>query len=682
MLTSATAFAQRPVTGVSTNQGGPTTGLPTNVRTGNGGMRGGNDNAFPTDSTHDEVKGIEHHEDIPDSVLIGSVFRFHFTPLAVKILSIEHPDFEPSGAQYNDPLHAMNGNFYLSTGVIGQSHKGTFYTFDEGLGRTFMPSSQEGYRKTIQSVNFFQVQRPYTVLSYYGSGNKDNLVHVSHTQNVTERWNVSLDYDLIRAEGIYANSGTKNQYLDLTTNYYSKDSRYQVQGGLIFQKAFLNENGGMANDSVFMNDPSATLSGIPVASYDAASSTKGLTLFAHQSFNTVKQVEWYRPVTASLFDTITITDSLGATTTKIKSRDTIVGYDTLYPKTPHVLNTGVFGLDLEYGRFSRKYIDSVRFNHLNYNIYWTNDAYLDYRWHNPFKLTVGFKGSRAEAFMLSGEWRTISDFGPYAHAEIHPWYGTLHIHSELKGYANLAISDIVPHEIGADLYAKYLIPMDTIDRSRISIGIRGLVRPDEASYLMNAGGIKLKQFTLAYTRDSLVQVELRANDIAHMSRICLDPISGHLTTYHVSDMLFQARVVLSLRAGWFHYDMQQLVQYAASDQIDVPFWTSKNSVYADFSIFGNALRTQVGFDIRYLTSFFADAYDPATGLFYQQSDTKIGNSVWADFFVNLQIKRATLYAKVGHWNSLLEQHPSYFLLPHYADRRLGVFFGMTWKFFD
>ena len=35
--------------------------------------------------------------------------------------------------------------------------------------------------------------------------------------------------------------------------------------------------------------------------------------------------------------------------------------------------------------------------------------------------------------------------------------------------------------------------------------------------------------------------------------------------------------------------------------------------------------TQIGFDIRYNTEFYADAYDPASGRFYWQDQQKIGN---------------------------------------------------------
>jgi hypothetical protein len=54
----------------------------------------------------------------------------------------------------------------------------------------------------------------------------------------------------------------------------------------------------------------------------------------------------------------------------------------------------------------------------------------------------------------------------------------------------------------------------------------------------------------------------------------------------------------------------------------------------------------------------------------------------ADFWLTLQIKRATIYAKVSHFNAPLERHPSYFSLPHYPMEDLGVYWGVVWKFFN
>ena len=116
--------------------------------------------------------------------------------------------------------------------------------------------------------------------------------------------------------------------------------------------------------------------------------------------------------------------------------------------------------------------------------------------------------------------------------------------------------------------------------------------------------------------------------------------------------------------------------------VRVPLWASKNSIYADFHLFRRALRTQVGVDVSYHTAYYADAYDPSLGLFYRQDEMKVGNYIYADVFINLQIKRASIYVKAGHLNSLLESEAHYYALPHYPDNPFGLFYGMVWQFFD
>ena len=72
-------------------------------------------------------------------------------------------------------------------------------------------------------------------------------------------------------------------------------------------------------------------------------------------------------------------------------RDTIVGYDTLQPHKPHVYNTGVFALDLQWDKQKYRYTDSTLFHLITATLYWTNDAYPDHRWHNPLKLYGGIR---------------------------------------------------------------------------------------------------------------------------------------------------------------------------------------------------------------------------------------------------------------------------------------------------
>ena len=65
-----------------------------------------------------------------------------------------------------------------------------------------------------------------------------------------------------------------------------------------------------------------------------------------------------------------------------------------------------------------------------------------------------------------------------------------------------------------------------------------------------------------------------------------------------------------------------------------------------------------------------------------QNSTLVGGYLWGDFFLNLQVKRASIYVKAGHLNALWEDKPQDFLLPHYPGQSFGLFWGITWSFFD
>ena len=65
---------------------------------------------------------------------------------------------------------------------------------------------------------------------------------------------------------------------------------------------------------------------------------------------------------------------------------------------------------------------------------------------------------------------------------------------------------------------------------------------------------------------------------------------------------------------------------------------------------------------------------------------EVGNYLVADFWVNLQVKRATMYIKASHFNAPLEElmqfSPNYFSLPHYPMEGFGLYWGVIWKFFN
>lgn len=682
----------------SSGGGVPRTNTSTNTSTTNGMLPG--DPFGQADTTAKEEdntpKGIDYdHVEEPDSALINAVFRFPCTRRSVGFQSYENASLLPYGLAYPDRLDRVEVPYYLSFGVLGHPHENlwvTPYSAEVTDGRLlpwFGSLPQEGYMTSLQNLRLYQTLRPYTSLGYVGSLNKDNTFSISHTQNIQPRWNVSVDYNLMRRDGLLTRSGVSHNNLDITTNYYSRDARYQLQAALIRNSLYNEENGGVASDEQFLLSGHSNLAGIPVHLYSASSRWKSLEAFVHQTWNTVRQFEKVKPLMVKVEKDSMLTDS-------------IVGYDTVRLHEPRVLNTGVWGLDMDISRLSRTFRDmapdgnyygseavgydmgdSLQVSDLvrggRADLYWTNDAYLDSRWHNPLKITVGATVQYQD--WAVGERTCLS---PFAKAEATVGKNLLRAEGDydlMWGDYRAAASWTLPFGLRVGLQSSAALP----ERQYLMYAI------EEGDELRQ---VRQRQVSLAYlfaqecdtTRAAFHgELQLSASQVSNMLWMHLEDGTRNamgVTQMEGSTPLLQARVQGSLRIGWLHYDMQHLVQYADQRWIRCPLYASKNSLYADFHMFHRALHVNAGFDLRYHTRYYANAWSPLHGLFYRQDEVQVGNYPWLDAYVALRIKQATIYGKATHITYFLDQERNNFLLPHAPSDDLGLFFGVIWQFFN
>ena len=638
-------------------------------------------------------KGLVFVKETPDSVLRKKVFFFHYVPHTVKIDELWNPSLDPTGVQFNDPLDAFNGNYYLGMGTIGHPHMGVFPCIADGLNLRLQPTGDDVYLKTPRNIRLYQTLTPYTLLSYNNTLKKDYLVNVAHTQNIIPGWNVSLDYRLINPAGNLSYSQAKNHYLDATTNYFSSDARLQVQAGFIWQSLLTGENGGITDDNYFTSGQITSLAGLPVTLSDSYSENTHHDAFLHTSYNFVRQVEKYRQR-----DSLVISyDTLQADSI-VMVVDTLEVTDTIRVGRPHAVNAGVLALEMDYSRWKRAFFspslsDSMLWDNASATLFWTNDAYPDFRWRNPLKITLGITPRRISATVTTDTTVGMESLvaqsvaNPFAKVELR--LGRLLLKGE--GEMDNTLLDLHSSIKEPDYHLRGALAMafDSAETSGIELSVAMQHKMPDVR-MLHASGYTLSPLLsqrcglhLFHTSDSglfrLIDFNASASWMNHNA--------WYDSTLNIQEgtssfWLYQASLTLRFQWRWFHVDMLQLLQHSTDKvQLAVPLWASKNSVYADFSLFRNAMRMQIGADLRYYTRFSPDGYDPATGLFYHQ-DTETGDYIWADAFINLQIKRASIYVKAGHVNALWEKHPNYFLLPHYPGTRFGLLWGMTWNFFD
>ena len=657
-------------TGVSA---GNTTGT-TNTNTSN--PNSPNYNPFANDSTNADTsatKGLEYHTEIPDSILRQKVFLLRYNPTRVWIEQAWNPTLDPTGAQFNDALDALNGNYYLGKGFLGHPHTSLFPTLADGLTLRLQPDLYEGYYMRPDNIDFYQTLTPYTVLSYGSSLKKDYSVRVSHTQNIMPGWNAAFTYRLLNPEGVYTSSGATTHYLNATTNYFSTDSRLQAAAGIIWHSFRIDENDGLVNDSIFTYRLQTNRAGIPVNLVGASSRQRDLNLFGRATYSLERQSDKYR-----------YRDSVVARTTgdSVTVLDTIEVVDTIPLRQPHMINAGVVGIELGRDRRKRTIADSTWWVERTATLFWTNDAYPTHRWRNPLKVTAGIKPHSVTA-VVDGDTMTLASlFDPFARAEVAILRGSLTLEADMRSNFNYEMKP--DSRFAATLY----YPFDSARLTWLSLSATAqnqapdvrLIHDALAGQNMYLSNIATERYRLRFHHRDIVDLDLRAN---HMNHNTWYNLGGNIVEGTEGLWLMQGSLTLRLAVGPVHLDMQQLLQHSTdSVQMPTPLWATKNSLYVDLNLFRNTLRAQIGADLRYHTAYYAPSYDPYTGLFMHQNDILIGDYIWADVFLNLQVKRASIYLKAGHVNAIWETQPNYFILPHYPGQRFGLLWGITWAFFD
>jgi hypothetical protein len=94
-----------------------------------------------------------------------------------------------------------------------------------------------------------------------------------------------------------------------------------------------------------------------------------------------------------------------------------------------------------------------------------------------------------------------------------------------------------------------------------------------------------------------------------------------------------------------------------------------------------AMDLQIGITANYITSFYANAYDPALGTFYLQNEIKTGNYPILDFYIQSSIKTVDLKFTLAHFNSGFTGY-NYYATPLYPIAPRAFYFGLSWHFKD
>ena len=137
------------------------------------------------------------------------------------------------------------------------------------------------------------------------------------------------------------------------------------------------------------------------------------------------------------------------------------------------------------------------------------------------------------------------------------------------------------------------------------------------------------------------------------------------------------------RVGKFGLENTIMYQKVMQDDpiYNVPELVTRNTLYFATPMFKRALDMQIGVTFKYFTKYYADKYNPLLSEFTVQDTQEIGEFPLFDVFLDFKIRQTRFYFKAEHLNSAWTGY-NYYSAPNNPYRDFTFRFGLVWNFFS
>ncbi len=552
-------------------------------------------------------------------------------------------------------------------GNAGMPQVDLFYNFSfRKLGFQYSKNYFVNNFYTKDNLQFFQTLTPYTSLFYQAGSKREQLFKMTFSYNLKKNWNITANFFRIRSEGFYLRQKTYDNFISLTSNYTSKNRRYAILCGIIYNDVQNNENGGILNDSLFENGGVLDKKLLDIKLRNANRNYLNRSFFINQYLNFGNKRN----------------DSLNNSIDKTKSRfifstfyeDNLIEYRDSNPANNFYSNIFNDSLNTYDSTYNLKFENELKWNK------------LDNKKHRGLIDLIGL-GFSFKDQLVSVKQREIDTtfnniiFGAalYNTYTNHQFWWSFDAKSALSGYNKSDYHVFLSIKKGL---------FDSIVFVTFNLNSRNYT-PDFIYNRYSSNHFRWNnrfQKIIENGADLLFSIEKYKTKLGIHYREFSNPV--YFDNYAVSRQ-FQGTVPVfsaDLRKdfSFFNWHLNNTIQYQYvpdSSIIRLPNLVLENALFYENSLLKKALKIQIGVSLFFLSEYFSNAYMPATAQFYLQDDKKYGNYPFIDFFINAKIKSARIFFKIDHLNSGWMGN-GYQITPDYPMNDRAFKLGISWQFDD
>lgn len=555
------------------------------------------------------------------------------------------------------------------------------------------------YKWRLDKARFYNTTRPYTELGYMLASRAEQMIQILHTQNVRPSFNISFQYRLINAPGIFRNQRTNHNNYQFTTWYQSPGKRYNNYFILLDNKMQTGENGGIKSDKDYLNSE----------------------IYANDRFSIPTNIGGEPFPGANMFSTSLYTGRLEKELNMVMRQQLDFGRkDSLVTDTvviPLFFPRVRFEHTFKYGNYSYLFQDlTVR----DFKISNTPDsAYYASRYN------ISLRPGDTSVF-FQDKWKEVSnDFSIYQFpdeknlnqfiklgAEMQILHGQLNSttslfnfvgHGEYRNRSKNKKWDIEAfgrlHLAGSDIgnYHAYVHLERVLSKSlgSLMVGFENVNR--SPSYIYN----QKSNFYIDAPKDFLNE------NTTHFFASILEPkykwqlrgdyylVSNYLyvTNFYKlqqENALFNVLRVsafkdFSIGKHWKWHSENYVQQKTGNVPVNIPTVFTRNSFALEGTFYRN-LNLSTGLEVRYHTPYKGDNYSPVLGQFFYQDSVTLNNRPDIAAFMHLRIRSFKAYLRVENLNAASLEGGFHFnhnniAAPGYPTPgilfRLGIFWGFV-----
>ncbi|MFV9552371.1 putative porin [Algibacter sp. PT7-4] len=563
---------------------------------------------------------------------------------------------------------------------LGQTYNSLTYNFENTTSMPLFGARARHFNyMEIEDINYYHVPTPLTELFFKTAFEQGQLADSFFTINTTPQFNFSIAYKGLRSLGNYQNILTSSGNFRFTSNYISKNKRYQARGHIVTQDLLNQENGGLQDISVENfesgDDEFIDRSILEVNFENAESILKGKRFYLDHGYNIYnKVVEKYLPQT--------LNDSTSKSRLSVKH---IMSFeDKYYEYSQSTAATTFFGdafrnrglkdrttLENFYNEVQVDYFNNVlgnfqlNVNNTNYNygynklVVLNGNTIVNRLKGNVF--AVGGKYSkRYKGFRLFGELgaNISGNFdGNYLKAN-----AVFNLSNDIAASASINHSSKVPN------YNTLLYQSDYTNYNWQNVFNN--IETQQIAFKIKYK--KLANITVDYSTINNY-VYFKENE----TTLQVEPFQNNSTITYL-----RAKLQNEITFGKFALNNTFLYQKVddKNNTLNVPELNTRNTIYYSSHLFKKALYLQTGITINYFNKYYMDAYSPLLAEFYVQNEKEYGSFSRLDFFLNAKIRQTRIYLKAEHFNAALTGY-KYYSAPNYPYRDFSIRFGLVWDFF-